>query len=202
MDRKSQQRMAQIVLEIGQDSLRQYLFQNTLHLSMRSHQKSILSNHNTSNLLINPLRGRFLFLSKPANLKNKESWGGGVTVNWYHVSCIRSHLLGIWCLCRRRHMGSFLQRGVRTSTPFCYSSSRCHEMAARTYQNWRVVGTARHSNAELTKTVFYRPLQVTLAARGWHRSQLPHRTLQINNGFRIFTPWAARVRGVSAIIWI
>lgn len=65
--------MAQIILEIEQDSLRQYLFQNMLHLFIRSHQKSILSNYNTSNLLINPLRGGLLFLSKTANLKNKES---------------------------------------------------------------------------------------------------------------------------------
>lgn len=117
MDRKSQQCMAQIILEIGQDSLRQYLFQNTLHLSIRSHQKPILSNYNTSNLLINPLRGRFLFLSKTANWKNKESRGGGVTVNWYHVQCITSHLLGILRLCRRRHTGSFPQWGVRDINP-------------------------------------------------------------------------------------
>lgn len=65
--------MAQIILEIGQDSLRQYLFQNVLHLSIRSHQKSILSNYNTSNLLVNLPMGRFLFISKRVNLGKQRT---------------------------------------------------------------------------------------------------------------------------------
>lgn len=100
MDRRSQQCTEQIMVEMGQDSSRQYLFQNTLPLSLQSHQKSILSNSNTSSHLINPWRGGFLFLRKTADLKNKESWGGGSSTSTSTTPPISSHLRGISC--RRR----------------------------------------------------------------------------------------------------
>lgn len=71
MDRKSPHCMAQIILEMGQDSSWQHLFQNTLHPAVRSHQKPILSNSNTSNPLTNPLRGIFLVLSKQRILRRR-----------------------------------------------------------------------------------------------------------------------------------
>lgn len=90
--------MAQIILEIGQDSLRQYLFQNVLHLSIRSHQKSILSNYNTSNLLLNPPMGRFPFVSKRVNLRKQRTLRRRRRC---HVQSPGSHL-GVLCVCRQR----------------------------------------------------------------------------------------------------
>lgn len=71
MDRKSQQCMAQIIFEIGQDSLWQWLLQNTLPVPTQSHQASTLqpqgfeSTHKS-------FRGGFLLSSKPANLKKQR----------------------------------------------------------------------------------------------------------------------------------
>lgn len=177
MDRKCQQCMAQIILEIGQDSLRQYLFQNVLHPSIRSHQKSTLSNYNTSNLLLNPPMGRFLFVSKRVNLRKQRA---PRRRRRCHVRSPGSHL-GVLCVCRGRHVGSFIPRGVGTSTPFCYSSSRCHKMAAGAFPQWLPFGRTRYGEAESAS--FQIPYQWLL--QRWHCSQLPHMTLQINNGFRI-----------------
>lgn len=74
-------------------------------------------------------RGVFLFPSKLVDLKNKGLQGGGVTVTWCHAQSISSRFSAAWA-------GAPGQQkwGVRTSTPFCSSSSHCHEMAARTHQ--------------------------------------------------------------------
>lgn len=99
--------MAQIIFEIGQDSLWQQLLQNTLPVPTQSHQASTLqpqgfeSTHKS-------FRGGFLLPSKPANLKNRESRGESVTVNRYHVQSISSQLFGMVFLGWRRHVGSCL----------------------------------------------------------------------------------------------
>lgn len=65
--------------------------------------------------------------------------------------------LGVLCVCRGRHVGSFIPRGVRTSTPFCYSSSRRHKMAASVYPKWLPFGRTRYGEAELTSAGFQIP---------------------------------------------
>lgn len=109
MDR-SPQCTAQVILEMGPDSSRQHLFQNTLRPPVRSHHKSALSNYNTSNLLVNPARVDFWNPEDEASPSTGLTYGASVLLCRYPCPCGRTR---VWTFHRER---------ARTPSPFCYKN--------------------------------------------------------------------------------